>query len=226
MRGRARAPAISPSRLPLAAATPRRSPELLRDTPSAFHSRRQFCQRCLPSAASSSRGVPGPGDGPRLVPRSRCCSRRVLWAVAVVAAPIAHAHCILVSPAVFASAVVYGVGGVVCHQRPDRSFHTGGLRWPVCARCAGLYVSAGAGALVAAPQRPGGWRTVRGRGRGLPMLLSPPRLRRPAGWPNGRGCSRRAMRACGAGGAARSRGGRADGVRVAIGRAGRATEVD
>jgi uncharacterized membrane protein len=97
----------------------------------------------------------------------------VLWAVAVVTAPMLTRTASSFSPPVFASAVVYGLGSVVCHQRPDRSFQTGGLPWPVCARCAGLYLSAGAGALVAVLWRPR-WlgMTVGGRGRGLPMLLS------------------------------------------------------
>jgi uncharacterized membrane protein len=37
--------------------------------------------------------------------------------------------------------------GVICHQRPERSFFVGGSQLPVCARCTGLYV----GAAVAVP---------------------------------------------------------------------------
>src|SRR5579862_6327773 len=44
---------------------------------------------------------------------------------------------------------VYAVGARICHQLPDRSFFTGGVQWPVCARCAGLYLSAPFGALIA-----------------------------------------------------------------------------
>lgn len=40
----------------------------------------------------------------------------------------------------------------VCHQRPDRSFHTAGIQWPVCARCSGLYLGGAIGALVAGAQ--------------------------------------------------------------------------
>lgn len=71
----------------------------------------------------------------------------------------------------FASAAVYGVGAIVCHQRPERSFHTGGIRWPVCARCAGLYVSAGATAalvLLTGPWRP---QAPVGRTRLVPLAL-------------------------------------------------------
>jgi uncharacterized membrane protein len=38
---------------------------------------------------------------------------------------------------------------MVCHQRPERSFHSNGARWPVCARCSGLYLSAALGTVVA-----------------------------------------------------------------------------
>ena len=38
--------------------------------------------------------------------------------------------------------VVYLAGGRICHQLPERSFHTHGVAWPVCARCSGLYLAA------------------------------------------------------------------------------------
>jgi len=47
-----------------------------------------------------------------------------------------------------AVAVVYLTGSRVCHQRPDRSFQTAGVQWPVCARCSGLYLGAAAGSLL------------------------------------------------------------------------------
>jgi uncharacterized membrane protein len=40
------------------------------------------------------------------------------------------------------SSLVYAAAGRVCHQRPERSFHTHNVKWPVCARCSGLYVAA------------------------------------------------------------------------------------
>jgi uncharacterized membrane protein len=45
--------------------------------------------------------------------------------------------------------VVYLAASRVCHQRPERSFATDGVQWPVCARCSGLYLAAPVGALVA-----------------------------------------------------------------------------
>ena len=73
----------------------------------------------------------------------------VVWLVALGAA---------ISPRVRASvplvpAVVYAAASRVCHQNPDRSFHTAGRQWPVCARCAGLYLTAPVGAFLALRRR-------------------------------------------------------------------------
>lgn len=32
-------------------------------------------------------------------------------------------------------------GAKICHQREDRSFHAGIRKWPVCARCSGIYLA-------------------------------------------------------------------------------------
>ena len=49
--------------------------------------------------------------------------------------------------------VVYAAAGQVCHQRPERSFHTHGAAWPVCARCSGLYLAAPFAAIAAFRRR-------------------------------------------------------------------------
>jgi uncharacterized membrane protein len=54
--------------------------------------------------------------------------------------------------------VVYAAAARICHQRPERSFHTADVKWPVCGRCSGLYLAAPAGAIAAAVM-------VRGRRR-------------------------------------------------------------
>jgi uncharacterized membrane protein len=46
------------------------------------------------------------------------------------------------------AAAVYLAASRVCHQRPERSFHTAGVQWPVCGRCAGLYLAAPFGAFA------------------------------------------------------------------------------
>jgi hypothetical protein len=43
---------------------------------------------------------------------------------------------------------VYAAGAVVCHQRPERSFAWGAHRWPVCARCTGIYEGSAIAALL------------------------------------------------------------------------------
>jgi uncharacterized membrane protein len=71
----------------------------------------------------------------------------LLWVAAIVVAPLAIASPV---PAIArAAAVVYAAGGVVCHQRPERSFHIHGRQLVVCARCTGLYLSALAAGLLA-----------------------------------------------------------------------------
>lgn len=65
-------------------------------------------------------------------------------------------------PASAMSTVVYAAAARVCHQRADRSFTTRGQQWPVCARCAGLYLAAPLGVAVAALVRPRGRRTLGG----------------------------------------------------------------
>lgn len=65
------------------------------------------------------------------------------WSVAIPVAPLA-------APVVpVATTVLYAIGALLCHQLPERSFHVDGHQWLVCARCSGLYVGAGVGALLA-----------------------------------------------------------------------------
>jgi uncharacterized membrane protein len=70
------------------------------------------------------------------------------------------------------TAMVYAAGGLICHQREDRSFASCGASWPVCGRCSGLYLGAAAGALLAAfgvrwRSTPAWWRRV------LPLAAAP-----------------------------------------------------
>ena len=71
------------------------------------------------------------------------------WALLLLWAPFAasrpHA-----SPLATALIVgVYGLGSLVCHQLPERSYHVWTAQMPVCARCAGIYFGALFGAAVA-----------------------------------------------------------------------------
>lgn len=69
----------------------------------------------------------------------------VTWAASLGAAPsLAQTSG---AGAVVAS-LAYVVGSIVCHQRPERSFHLAGAQLPVCARCTGLYVGGAIGILL------------------------------------------------------------------------------
>ncbi len=70
----------------------------------------------------------------------------LLWSAGILLTPVAAASPPLLSRV---AAAFYLVGGAVCHQRPERSFHWRGVQLPVCGRCTGLYVAAAAGSLAA-----------------------------------------------------------------------------
>jgi len=64
------------------------------------------------------------------------------WAAAIpLAAVVVASTSGMAVPKVAASAV-YVAGAVVCHQKPERSFHLAGQPLPVCARCTGIYAGA------------------------------------------------------------------------------------
>jgi uncharacterized membrane protein len=70
----------------------------------------------------------------------------IVWPLLLGAAVAANVP----SPGARWTSIVYLIGSRICHQRPERSFHTAGVQWPVCGRCSGLYAAAPVGALAAA----------------------------------------------------------------------------
>lgn len=74
----------------------------------------------------------------------------VAWAFLVPMASFAASGSLSrFSPGGFAFAfVVYRIGSLICHQRPERSFFLFGAQLPVCARCAGIYAGAALTALA------------------------------------------------------------------------------
>jgi hypothetical protein len=78
------------------------------------------------------------------------------WAALLVAVPFlaSRAHASPLASALIVG--VYGLGSVVCHQLPERSYRLWTAQMPVCARCAGIYFGAVAGAVG------GAVRTARG----------------------------------------------------------------
>lgn len=80
--------------------------------------------------------------------RSALACAAVLWAASLPLAASAASR--PDSPwwsRLFALAI-YEMGGIVCHQRPERSFLLGSVPLPVCARCTGMYLGAAMAALV------------------------------------------------------------------------------
>jgi len=66
----------------------------------------------------------------------------LLWASTLIAVP-SLADRAAGNPQLGRTAgLVYLVGSLVCHQRPERSFHPWGVQVPVCARCEGIYLAA------------------------------------------------------------------------------------
>jgi uncharacterized membrane protein len=99
----------------------------------------------------------------------------VMWSAALIAAPRDG------SPRL--SAMTYAAGSLICHQRPDRSFHYHGAQYPVCARCLGLYLGSVAGVLLwaglagvgARPKPRAHWLTIR-RARALLIGIGVPTI--------------------------------------------------
>ena len=71
------------------------------------------------------------------------------WAALLVAAPflVSRAHASPLGSGVILA--VYGIGSLICHQLPARSWQLWGAQMPVCARCAGIYAGAVLGAAFA-----------------------------------------------------------------------------
>lgn len=96
------------------------------------------------------------------------------WLIALVgAASIASKPSVGVFAYSF-SAMVYGIGSLICHQLPERSFHLWGAQVAVCARCFGLYGGAATAVLVAAVQPLTVERFVKTRPRTLVALAACP----------------------------------------------------
>lgn len=71
-----------------------------------------------------------------------------IWALVLVATPLVAARAAR-GWTPWGVLLVYQLGALICHQRPERSFHLAGVQMPVCARCFGLYAAGAAGLLVA-----------------------------------------------------------------------------
>src|SRR6185295_13777249 len=73
----------------------------------------------------------------------------IAWAAALPLATLAASRPQNGSLVYLLTLAVYGIGSVVCHQLPARSFHLWAAQMPVCARCTGIYAGAAIAAFVA-----------------------------------------------------------------------------
>lgn len=96
----------------------------------------------------------------------------VAWLLAIVLAPLAASS----GRGTWAAALAYQIGSLICHQRPERSFHLAGVQLPVCARCFGLYAAGAAGLLLAAAGFCFRWPSTRARAAlaasAIPIVLT------------------------------------------------------
>jgi uncharacterized membrane protein len=69
----------------------------------------------------------------------------LVWTLVIVIAPMWASHGRLP----WLTLAAYQIGSLICHQRPERSFHLAGVAMPVCARCFGLYFAGAAGLALA-----------------------------------------------------------------------------
>jgi uncharacterized membrane protein len=85
------------------------------------------------------------------------------FAVALLAAPAAPS---------WLSVPMYAMGGIICHQLPERSFHIDGVQLPVCARCLGIYAGAAVVTLWAWLAPAGAYRLIAPVSRVRAILLA------------------------------------------------------
>jgi predicted membrane protein DUF2085 len=110
------------------------------------------------------------GDHMPAVLRRAFIAAAFAWAVLLVAVPFiaSRSHATWLGTAIVVA--VYGIGGFVCHQLPERSWRLWTAQMPVCARCAGIYLGAAIAAVTA------GARGFQPRINGAVASRSPERL--------------------------------------------------
>ena len=73
----------------------------------------------------------------------------LVWAPLLVVVPFLASRAHASNLATVTVVAVYGMGSLVCHQLPERSYRLWAAQMPVCARCAGIYAGAALAALAA-----------------------------------------------------------------------------
>jgi uncharacterized membrane protein len=72
----------------------------------------------------------------------------VAWAALLVAVPFIASRAHATAPGTLIVVAGYGIGSLVCHQLPERSWRLWTAQMPVCARCTGIYLGAAIAALM------------------------------------------------------------------------------
>jgi uncharacterized membrane protein len=83
-----------------------------------------------------------------MVLRRAFVAAALVWAALLVAVPFIASRAHATSPGTVLVVAVYGIGSLVCHQLPARSWRLWTAQMPVCARCAGIYGGAGAASVL------------------------------------------------------------------------------
>jgi uncharacterized membrane protein len=119
--------------------------------------------------------------------RAIFASLALTWAAALVAGTFIASRSETGTALYLVSAAVYQIGALVCHQRPERSFHVWGAQLPVCARCAGIYAGAAlvAVAALSAPPDHEPFRLARDARRTLLFAALPTAVTLIAEWTTG-----------------------------------------
>jgi uncharacterized membrane protein len=83
-----------------------------------------------------------------MVLRRAFVAAALVWAALLVAVPFIASRAHATSPGTVLVVAVYGIGSLVCHQLPARSWRLWTAQMPVCARCAGIYGGAAAASVL------------------------------------------------------------------------------
>jgi hypothetical protein len=89
----------------------------------------------------------------------------IAWAALLPIGPLVASRPHVSSAGAAFVVAIYGIGSLICHQLPARSYRLWAVQMPVCARCTGIYVGAAVSAILVAAFRRGRPWSARGRSK-------------------------------------------------------------